>query len=83
MIYLQFKTNSFENRPIRSINTITLWTKFSKKGLMMDQEKVTRVDFSLNAVRNTYILVSLLSKSVKPVVDMHNKDCVICSCGRV
>ena len=28
-------------------------------------------------------LVSLLSKSLEPVVDMHNNDCVICSCGRV
>ena len=26
-------------------------------------------------------LVSLLSKSLEPVVDMHNNDCVICSCG--
>ena len=25
-------------------------------------------------------LVSLLSKSLEPVVDMHNNDCVICSC---
>ena len=27
-------------------------------------------------------LVSLLSESLKPVVDMHNNDCVVCSCGR-
>ena len=26
-------------------------------------------------------LVSLLSESLEPVVDMHNNDCVICSCG--
>ena len=26
-------------------------------------------------------LVSLLSKSLEPVVDMHNNDCVICSCA--
>ena len=26
-------------------------------------------------------LVSLLSKSLEPVVDMHNNDRVICSCG--
>ena len=25
-------------------------------------------------------LVSLLSKSLEPVVGMHNNDCVICSC---
>ena len=25
-------------------------------------------------------LVSLLSESLEPVVDMHNNDCVICSC---
>ena len=28
-------------------------------------------------------LVSLLSESLEPVVDMHNNDCVICSCGRI
>ena len=27
-----------------------------QKGLLLDQEKVTRVDFSLNAVRNTCIV---------------------------
>ena len=26
-------------------------------------------------------LVSLLSKSLEPVMDMHKNDCVICSCG--
>ena len=26
-------------------------------------------------------LVSFLSKSLEPVVDMQNYDCVICSCG--
>ena len=26
-------------------------------------------------------LVSLLSESLEPVVDMHNNDCVICSCA--
>ena len=26
-------------------------------------------------------LVTLLSESLEPVVDMHNNDCVICSCG--
>ena len=26
-------------------------------------------------------LVSILSKSLEPVVDMHNNDRVICSCG--
>ena len=26
-------------------------------------------------------LVPLLSKSLEPVMDMHNNDCVICSCG--
>ena len=25
-------------------------------------------------------LVSLLSESLEPVVNMHNNDCVICSC---
>ena len=28
-------------------------------------------------------LVSLLSESLEPVVDMHNNDCVICSCGQI
>ena len=27
-------------------------------------------------------LVSLLSKSLEPVVDMHNNDCVFCICAR-
>ena len=30
--------------------------EIEQKGLMMDQEKVTRVDFSLYAVINTYIV---------------------------
>ena len=28
-------------------------------------------------------LVSLLSKSLEPVVEMHNNDRVICSCGHI
>ena len=30
--------------------------EIEQKGLLLDQEKVTRVDFSFNAVRNTYIV---------------------------
>ena len=56
MINLQSKTNCLKIGSSVSINIIKLWTKFSKKGLLLDQEKVTRVDCSLNAVRNTCIV---------------------------
>ena len=36
--------------------------------------------YSMGKEGATY-LVSLLSKSLEPVVDMHNNDCVICSCA--
>ena len=57
MINLQFKTNSLKiGSSVPSISLILIMNEIEVKGLMMDQEKVTRVGFSLCAVRNTCIV---------------------------
>ena len=55
MINLQFKTNSLKIGS--SVPSISLnYGRNLEKGLLLDQEKATRVDFSLHAVRNTCIV---------------------------
>ena len=56
MINLQFKTSSLKIGS--TVPSISLEYERNKpNGLMLDQEKVTRIDFSLNAARNTYIVI--------------------------
>ena len=52
MISLQFKTNSLKIGSYVPPVTLNYGRNFAK-GLMLDQEKVTRIDFPLNAIRNT------------------------------